>query len=259
MIEKYTKYTSLLSMIFFIGAVLFETLYYRRFGIDIFTFISFSEIISIFIGNIPLLLFFALFVFGFIYVLKWLFRGFLDKLSNITKYNLKERQRLNQKSSLITSISLFILFIIVIAPLPYFFKEFIHSELFFFIKAFATLIFIFNLSFPLFLSKQLRDDTNKLFLIIFTISFYTTVFFFANKLVWNVRNQPSKNPSLQIFLKNGHTIATTNKLVYLGKTNNYIFLYNNTDQIPSSAALVINMDEVDSLKIFKQVAWVTPF
>lgn len=259
MIEKYTKITSLISIMFFIGAVLFEVFYYRKFGIDIFTFISFSEIISIFIGNIPHLLFFAIFVFGFIYVAKWLFRGLIDKLSNITKYNPTERRRINQKGFNITRM-LFGIWIFFVMIFPNFFKRyFIHSEIWFYIKSFATLILIFNFTFPLFLSKQFNDDTKKLFLVVYVIAFYVTIYLFSNKLVWNVINQPSSNPSLQVFLKDGRIITTSPEIVYLGKTNNYLFLYKKTVQLDSSFTTIIKMDNIDSLKYFKSIPEYTPF
>jgi hypothetical protein len=74
MLERLQKYTSFLSILVLVGAGWYEYLFFSILNIDIFTYISFTEIINLFLGSIPLLILVLLAVFCYLFCLTSIFK-----------------------------------------------------------------------------------------------------------------------------------------------------------------------------------------
>src|SRR5258707_1317794 len=134
MLEKFGKYTSFFSVLLFVGAVWFEYLFYNGFGVQIFTFISFSEIIGLFIGYIPILIFIAFMVCFFIGMFTLPLYPFLRKVWNIEKYNLQERRRINSKLKIISYYVMTGCLILIMGPFLSTSGKLVRSEGYFYLK-----------------------------------------------------------------------------------------------------------------------------
>lgn len=260
MIEKYTKYASFLSIVFFLGAVWYDVLYYQSFGIDIFTYISFSETMGMFIGNIPLLLFTSIFIIIFFRVLSFLLRSHINKLLNYHISDIKTKKQIFKENWAIASFLMSVFFIVLLLPsIFYSNRKFLTSEGFFFLKTISTLSIVFYLLLSLYTSKRFRGHINAIYLLIFGVSFFLSIYFYANSQLWDIRNNPEKRDSLKIYMKSGKEICTNESLIYIGKTSDYIFLYNNTNNLNTIGTIILKVENIDSLKIFRTVSWYKPF
>lgn len=90
MVEKIKKYASFVSILFFVGAVWYEFLFYKGFGIDIFSYVSFGEIITLFIGQIPFLLLSSLFTILIGFTLRLMFSDFVERLIKLEELQKSE-------------------------------------------------------------------------------------------------------------------------------------------------------------------------
>lgn len=254
MLDKLSKYVTFFSILFFVGAAWFEFLFYNGFGIEIFTFISFSEIIGLFIGYIPILFLIAFASVCFIFILSIPFHNLLKRLWDIEKFNLQERRKINRKIALVTTYSLSACFILLFGPLMASSSKLVHSEGFFFMRAFAVLIFLFWGIVP-YLGSKLPIRKETVYLLCFVLIFYTSIYFFVSHKLWSAKNDPyAYSIPRRIVLKDSTTLNTNDTLLYIGKTNNYIFMYTNSRD-GSGYSTIIPIDQVFRIINSRPVSW----
>jgi len=254
MIDKVSKYTSFLGLLFFIGAVWFEIVYYSSFDIDIFTFISFSDIISLFISTIPALIAIALFVLIFIFFLSEIFKGYIKKLTPNPRFTEDRKKEINSRISILSMWIFIVYMVLVFFPVTGLFGKLPFSEGYFIMKIFAHFIFLFWMVIG-FLASKTNIEKAKLYKILFVIVFFGSVYYYATHSLWLIRNRPNDRPQIQLLLNDSTEYKTTDTLIFIGKTNNHIFLYNTSPTDTISYSTIIKMDEVKSYKIFKHVNW----
>lgn len=94
------KLIPLISLIFLLGSLWYEGLHYNFFGINIFSYISISESLNLFIDKLPLMIIISgsaiLLFFGF----QIIFEPWFIKLFHVAKYNQWVRRKRFRQGSL---------------------------------------------------------------------------------------------------------------------------------------------------------------
>lgn len=256
MLEKTGKYVSFFSVLFFLGAIWFEFLYYKGFGVDIFTFISFSEIIGLFIGHIPTLLFISFFVVLVMGMLTLPFLNFLKKLWNKDKYNLQERRKINSNAGIITLYIGTTMLLLLFVPLILFWKKLLYSELYIFLRAFVVIVFIYWGVIP-YLGSRTSLKKELVYIGVFVLIFFVTIHYYVSHQLWSFKNDVlhQYNSPKRIILNDSTILNTNDTLFYIGKTNNYIFIYIEPKNNNAPYSTAISMEHVKSISTFKKVGW----
>ena len=225
MIEKLPKYVSFFSLLFLIGAIWFEYLYYASFGVDIFTYISFSEIITIFLGHIPMLLLTTASVLLFIVTLSLPLQRLIDKLFDKNEKRIKEKKGMEIKIMSITLIVSCVVILLLFGPLMFSMKKFSKSQGYFFIRALAVFIFLFWIIIP-YIGSRLEAAKINMYIIVFAVIFLVSLYYTASYKLWAAKNNPRDNfPYARIEMKNTTSMITGDSLLLIGKTNNFVFLF----------------------------------
>jgi hypothetical protein len=252
MIEKVTKYTSFLSLLFFIGAVWYEFIYYESFGIDIFTYISLSEIIVLFISSIPSLLGISILVFGWIYLLMLAFSQLIKKLSDYQDLDEREKRRISSKNRLYIFLVFDLYILVQFGPLLIHSNQIIYSETFFLVRIIVSLLFFFQaIIFAIAPIKSIQKHT--LYLILFVITFLGTVYYLASYQLWIVKNDPKRIVKVSIQLNDSSQIISNDSTILIGKTNNHVFIYN-SNKI-GAYSTVIPIARIQRINYYTKLTW----
>lgn len=238
----------------FIGAIWFEFIYYQSFDIDIFSFISFSEIISLFISQIPLLLIISLMVLFLIFCLNTAFNKFFKKLIITSKHNKEQREIIRRKIFFLTCCIFIIYTILVFGPLLTSSYSFVYSEGYFFMRVIAHLIVLFWVIIPLF-STNITVSKNNLYALAFIVNFYISIYFTATFSLWKIKVMPQNRPHIRLTLNDSSLISTSDTLIFIGKTNDYIFFYNTNPKEKKPYTIVVKAENIKTINIFKNVKW----
>ncbi len=242
-----------------IGAIWSEYLYYNSFGIDIFSYITFSEIITLFLGSIPSLTLIALVVLFVTFILSDVSKNTIEKLTSPRKSIYMKRKRIvGRFDLLIVMVSFLLIFGPLMLPIREAFTTFIKSETYFAMRLVGVFIFFafFLKDLVPFLGSQFNFKKIYLYFIIFIVIFFGAIYFKTSHKLWSVRNDPHQYfLATTLVLKDSTTINTNDSLIFIGQTNNYVFLYRFTPQLDSSYTTVISIDQIKTIKIQKYVAW----
>ncbi len=259
MVDKLSKYVSLFGVLLLIGAIWFEYLFYNAVGIDIFSYISFSEIISLFLSAIPLLLLICATVSFYIVFLIMVFEKRINKIANINQYSIEEQKKIKLKtfksSALIGLICMILYFGPFMLPIRFSIRKFVVSEVYFFLRVIITFVFI-SWSMAPFLGTKFELKKINIYIIAFVLIFFCSIYYTASHKLWSVKNNPSAYfSSSTLILKDSTIINTSDSLILVGKTNNYVFLYKFTSPIDFSYTKVIPMDQIKTILVHKYGKW----
>lgn len=184
-----------------------------------------------------------------------LFAKFLEKLKNIHELNRFERNRLNSRLFIITGYLGLGALLIFFLPVAIGLRSLIYSEWFLILKIFSVFIFLYWVLVP-FIASKLETNKEHLILVLFIITFFISIYYLASYKLWAARNKsPHTYPTTVITLKDSTQMTTGDTLLFVGKTNNYLFLYRDQSVIDSSHVKVIPMEDVSRLKIYKHLNW----
>jgi len=252
-LERVAKHASSIGLVFFIGAIWFEFLYYGSFGIDIFTYLSFAEIITLFIGHIPFLLLLALLVLLYILFLTQVFEKTIIRLTITSKTRRDQRGRISQKNLMLGAYVFLTWFAMVLGPPLIGAGRFMQSEAYYFMRLGGTLIIIFLGIFSTY--SYLQGSRTNMFVLIFIAAFYFCIYYYVTYRLWEVRQRPKATTQIEYTLTDGTNFKTNDSLVFIGKTNDYLFLYHNTTDTETFGTSIIPTSEVKKLKVTQYVRW----
>lgn len=142
-IESFPKLISIISLFLLLGSLWFEGLYYSTFGINIFSYISISEAINLFIDKLPLMILISCGAFFIFFLFQLIFEERLIKLFHWARYNRRMRGLRFAQVNLINTIIFLIPFMLFAAIIPSWFVGSFKTEEFLLIRAFIVLFNIF--------------------------------------------------------------------------------------------------------------------
>lgn len=244
--EKAKDYLPIITAYLLITGILRMLIYYSYFGIDIFSFLDFSEIIQLqykFYAIAGLVL-----ITGAIWTV---FDYDKDRFGNNSKYS-KERKELPSSKLKISSFVFSLIFValIIAAYIADSIGNF-QLEIMLLFLTFPSCIFICFGAYILFVWGHNRENENvtKYSSAIFIAAIAFTVLYVVsiaarNQAVMLVDAGPNQNVYLTTEKK---SISTTKDFIFVGKTKNYLFFYDK--KIKRSE--VIKYDDVKSLNFEK--------
>lgn len=259
MTEKITKYISVCSILILIAAVWHQYLFYSSIGIDIFSYITLSEAITLFISTIPILLLILVIIIFYIIITISIFNRWINKISNIKQYDQSEQRRINNKNARISYLVGLFCFIFYFGPLMMPISDggrrFIVSENYFFLRVIIAFIF-FTYSLLPFLGARFDLKKINIYAITIVLIFFSSVYYSVSHKLWAVKNKPQYyfTPT-NILFKDSTGITTNDSLILVGKTNSYFFLYK-FEHIPElSYTKVIPTDQIKTVTVNKYGSW----
>lgn len=208
------------------------SIYYDRFSIQIENYLSFSEVLILFVPDI---LFFAIMMFSVFF------------LSYVVRSKEKEDQNDEQKNKIIDQSKLgkrikehykfdkgtfwISLWCIALAVAVYFIDSEKFWDLIFYlliIPAFLLYIILLNeykRKFMIDKGRQFDATINNLLLILFIFALNSIV-----SVSTDIQDVYKKSSHKITFVYNDETIETNSRIKYLGETEKYVFLYNNKEK-----------------------------
>lgn len=238
MFDKLIKLTTLLSTILIFNGVLYLTIYYNRFGIKIFSYLQFSEIITAFLDNIGLILIF----FG-IYILNsgMTILGYTKVLNMVNNTPMPESDKQetirHMSNTLKIGFTIKVIITLIVALLVI--KGYIMFRIW--MIYFLSMVFfdIIDIAFEKFnnhLNKTLSNSQYRLIqsMLIFVLPFTVFTAIIAQ---FNANQTKQKAQEVIIIQKNDYKLHTGKYNELIGKTNNYIFLYDSDSQSSMSLSL----------------------
>lgn len=221
-IQEIKEYVPIFSVVLFANSFMYLYFYYSVFNVKITSYITISEITFNFLNQFMWFLVIAAFFF-------------------LTYLILKKKQKNNLQN---TMLSFFILLIFLISIILNYFI--IKNNPFF--NYFLNTITVITFSMAL---RTRADDAKTIYYVfciflgsLFIIGFNSSEYARSIQKDTIVKNVSFKYDDL--------IYKTSNKLVYIGETQNYIFLYNRID----SSTLIFKSSNIDSLVISnKKLYW----
>lgn len=255
MVEKIKKYTSFVSILFFVGAVWYEFLFYKGFGIDIFSYVSFGEIITLFIGKIPFLILSSLFTIFVGFMLRLMFSGFIERVLKLEELSKKRRfgnPKLFRIGLYVGLVWILTWFGPMMLPIRSSTTKFIESEAYLFIRACGTFLLIFWITIQFIRRPSFNNE--KLLIVLFIATFYTLIYYLASFNLWSIKFDYKLSKRVTIILKDSSIINTNDSIRYIGRTNSHIFLYRETHQKENYTTL-ISTEDVKRINIETDLNW----
>jgi hypothetical protein len=224
----------------FLG-VLRQFIFYKFFGINILPFLTLSEIVISFFDNI-----FLLTIITIVFILTaFLFRHPIRKAKRLHKLESNINIEIRRNYTIYYILSL----VLILTLLPLFFAQ--KKPLLLIILNVALFLLII-LSLYFFSKKsisidnegfRINENVSKLSPLIMAIILTWIVFAFTSVEISQVKN--NKNVQVVMMLKDSTTLSSNSKLYYLGKTDNYFFLFNDQDRsteiIPKDEVKILHM------------------
>lgn len=259
------KLIPFISLTFLLGSLWYEGLHYGFFGINIFSYISITEGINLFIDKLPLMVVISVGTLFFFFFFQLVFEKYLARLFHQSKYSKRVRMSRFPWVMLITfSISIlpmlgFMVFIPIWLPGSFKTEEFLIIRAFIFL---FTIFWFFNLSISF---SRAKYDNNyfsqKSLLVTLIITFFVVIYYYHRLEILNIREPRFswKKIDYVIKMRNNEIISSGDSTYFLGKTKDYIFLLypNRRDYI--SKTRVLNMADIKELVISRGIPWYSVF
>jgi len=255
-----------ISLLFFLGSLWYEGLYYKAFSINIFSYVSIYDTLILFIEKIPLLTLLSGFALAFFYILQFIFHRPLSNLMNLKRFNLKERRKKFLPNMYLT-------FIIGIFPMLYFMGAFpgatlkiITSEGSLIFRALWALILIFLfIHVPMAYSGGKYDDNIfklKQVVISFILTFFCVIYYYKNWQVLKLKEKydllPNAPPLTKLYtikMNDGEEISDSKCAIFIGQTNSYVFIIHPNFGIDKAETRAIKMSDIKEIKVNTYMRW----
>ncbi len=261
------KLISFISLIFLLGALWYEGLHYNFFGIDIFSYISLTDAIMLFLHKLFLMVCLSLLSFIFFYSFQVVFQEPLKRFFLIPKYNRSARRKQFFKGVVVYFFIGLVPMMLFMVYIPMWFRSAINSEWFILLRAFIVLLniyFMFNWSQTF--SKSDESDKyriEKYSIITLIVSFFIIIYYYHRVEILRIsdlRHSPRLEVTHRINLKeNNEVIDCIDSAYFLGKTKDYIFILYPSINYNSSKTRIISMDEVEEINTYKTIPWYSVF
>lgn len=245
MIENLIKTTTLIGTFIIFNGVLYLSIYYSNFGINIFSYLEFTEIITSFLDSIKIILIF----FG-IYLLNIIFPMVLasSTLNKIEEQQIPDAQKDHRTNIFIRSLKkgmwISVIIAIVIGGLLLFDFFTINKWLIYFLcfvsfNLVQTLAEKLENSFILFFGEKHFESFYIALIFVLPFTVYTIVFAEYNSLI------KYKSAQKITLVDNDNCLLNlNNEDVFIGKSSKYIFLYNFKEKYSQS----ISLDNIKTIK-----------
>jgi hypothetical protein len=244
MLEKLQKIISILGTFIILNGTLYLYIYYSQFGINIFSYLDFTEVLTAFLHYLPNILYF----FG-IYLLHLFFPLLLlDKLANWLKNKFPSFNDANNKGRILKGLNIGF-WIQVILLITFFILVWVN---FWELNGVLIYIFVFlsmNIIQRLvdFFEKNINNITGEKFydpffqFIVVALPFTA----FTIVLAFHSADTIKKNSQTITLIDNADKVSFYNdNFKLIGKTNNYIFLYNSG----SIESLTISLKDIKTIQ-----------
>lgn len=140
--EFISKNIAILSTFFLCGGLLYDWLYYKSFGIEIFTFLTLTDVVTRFVDKIAFLLLAVSISCFFILIIEMILKNKIDRILNVRSMNATRKRSAAAYNHLVLSI-LLLIWVLYLVVLPIISSKFYKSESSFFVKLFIMYGFIF--------------------------------------------------------------------------------------------------------------------
>lgn len=241
------------------AAVWHQYLFYRPFGINFFSYITFSELLTLFLEAIPILLLVALVIVGFLFLMTQIFKRRIDEITNIGSFSKQEQSKIRTKHFKQEALISLLCFILIFGPLFFNIKPWsirlLRSEAYFTMRVLGVFIFLSTALIP-YVGAKLQIKKISFYVSIFIATFFCAVYFSASHKLWAVKHDPKQYfHETSLIFKDGTSIITNDSLIMIGKTNNYVFLYKFERAPQFSHSQIIPIDQVQVVKVFSNPSW----
>lgn len=221
-------------------------IFYSFFGIRILDYLEFSESLFLFLDNILIVTIVGLIAFVvFLYFINKLMKNKAIKIEyaiGIETHKIKHPK----------DIKAILIFLCILLPLYnaisliWFQKDIPEVILTDCFGVWAILMQIANLKMMNYFDKE---KESKKYIPIYFLAVFASLFSFT-VIIWNSRKAISikydhKNTNQTIFFKSGTTLSTSDSLLYIGQTKNFIFFYNPKNDEKT----IIKLDELSKIQL----------
>lgn len=228
-LEENLKYIPIISLLILISSLIKNFIYYDFFGININEFTSLSEFTLLFVSEIKLYL---LFILSLIISVPFVF------LKNYTETKFGERTFSYTLTKLVTSL------IILSFPIRIIIIIVNENDIILLIEQCQEWLILFFVSILLFVKYDIKF-IRKLYLSFCVLSL---LIFSITKPYIDIEKILRNNPNYQIEFINENRIYKTKKnYIYIGKTHEYLFIYN----LNTRYTEIFKIEEIKDFKIKK--------
>lgn len=206
-VEQISKAIPIISIILLLSSIIKNSLYYSNFGINISEFIDLSEFPLLFINDLP---FYLVFLFSLLFYLPLIYlRIYVRNKFGAESFTFSRTKKF---AELVIPASILTIFLIL------FFKFSIETK----ITVIQTNIIIVISLTLLYIDRSIEFSKKYLFWssLVIMILFSGMNAFSEIDII-----ESGKSKKCVTFISNNKTIKTNNIIIFLGKTKNYIFIY----------------------------------
>lgn len=224
MLDRLLKLTSLLGTFLVFNGVLYLSIYYQSFGIKIFSYLDFTEVITAFLDSIKMILsFFSIYVLHLFLAVIFLAKTSArtdNSISDVEKENRHKRflKNMNYGSILQVTLTIVLIILLFIGCLKI-------NEWLIYIFCFVAINIIQFLVDKIIDADKVDKRYSTIFfsILLFVLPFTVyTIAFAKYDSYMTARNQQTVT-----IIQNDNSILNSNGYdKFIGKTNKYIFLYN---------------------------------
>lgn len=87
--------------------------------------------------------------------------------------------------------------------------------------------------------------------------FFINIYYSVNYKVFSLNLKEKQFPNVYIEMKNNEVLQSSDSLIYIGKTQQYIFIHKRIKE--KSYSRIINIDDIKNFRIHKYVDTLWPF
>lgn len=247
MIDKLIKLTSIIGTFLILNGIIYLHIFYHEFSINIFSYLEFTEVLTAFLNYAPnILMFFGVYLihlfFPFLLIdkfVKWFRKKYPNFLANDTN---KKRISKGLNIGFFIQVILFISCIILM-KIDYWqiSKALIYVTAFFGLNIIQRLVDFFENNIKEIIKIEYYDTFYTFIVFAFPFTVFTIWFSCFDSM------QTKANPqNVNIFDNSGKSIQIDCGFKCVGKTNNYIFLYNKY----SDKSMSISLKDVRTIQYY---------
>ena len=259
-LDTIPKLASFTSLIFLLGSLWHEGLHYNFFGVNIFSYISITEALNLFVLRLPLMIAISIGVILFFWFFQISFEKPLQKLYS-PKINRRYRMKVFFKQIIVLTLIFLLPFLSFMVFIPSLIHGSVDTEQFLFGKAFFILFnvfYMFNVVEGYSKGKTERPRLlNKKIFITLALTFFIVIYYYHRWEILKILrpNHDWKLISYTIKMKNGEFITTSDSINIMGKTKEYLFVLAPRDGYNISSVRIIKMDDVSELTSNRVIKW----
>jgi hypothetical protein len=244
--EKIIGYTTIAGSVFFVASILYAYCYYTKFNIDIFNYISISEIAVNYLDKTLLLLFCLLAMLLFVF----LFHARLERYVEKQEAD-KEKKKIQSYMKALTVCITFLLILLAFLPTTSFYYK-INLGIIYLLGSVGCCSFLtLLLFFPIFYGNN--KEKSAIYAGVFIFSFFMSTYLLPKYEVEQMIRNHGRDNQYEILFRDNTLLKTSDSVFYIGKTLNYVFIHHYDKTGYRSRTSVINASDVKEINILGNV------